>query len=52
MMLDHFGERELGQLLLNVVEDVTNDGIKTRDIGGSASTTEVAEAICSRLKEV
>lgn len=52
MMLDHFGEGELGQLLLNVVEDVTNDGIKTGDIGGSSSTTEVAEAICSRLKEI
>jgi tartrate dehydrogenase/decarboxylase / D-malate dehydrogenase len=52
MMLDHFGERELGQLLLNVVENVTNDGIKTGDIGGSSSTTEVAEEICSRLKDI
>jgi tartrate dehydrogenase/decarboxylase / D-malate dehydrogenase len=52
MMLDHFGETELGKQLLNVVEDVTNDGIKTSDIGGSSSTVEVAEAICSRLKEI
>lgn len=51
MMLDHFGERELGQLLLNVVEDVTNDGIKTSDIGGTASTIEVGDAICDRLKK-
>jgi tartrate dehydrogenase/decarboxylase/D-malate dehydrogenase len=52
MMLDYFGERELGKQLLNVVEDVTNDGIKTCDIGGTSSTIEVADAICSRLKEI
>jgi len=52
MMLDHFGERELGKQLLNVVEDVTNNGIKTCDIGGTSSTVEVADAICSRLKEI
>jgi tartrate dehydrogenase/decarboxylase / D-malate dehydrogenase len=49
MMLDHFGEAELGKKLLEVVEDVTNDGIKTPDIGGKFSTTEVGDEICSRL---
>ena len=52
MMLDHFGEHELGQKLLDVVEEVTNEGIKTPDIGGTSSTIEVGEAICSRLKKV
>jgi tartrate dehydrogenase/decarboxylase / D-malate dehydrogenase len=51
MMLDHFGEQELGKKLLDVVEEVTNEGIKTPDIGGTSSTTEVGEAICSRLKK-
>lgn len=51
MMLDHFGEQELGQRLLDVVEDVTKDGIKTSDIGGNASTTEVGDEICIRLKK-
>lgn len=51
MMLDHFGEVELGQKLLDVVEEVTNDGIKTPDIGGTATTMEVADEICSRLKK-
>jgi tartrate dehydrogenase/decarboxylase / D-malate dehydrogenase len=49
MMLDHFGEAELGKKLLEVVEDVTNDGIKTPDIGGKFSTTDVGDEICSRL---
>lgn len=50
MMLDHFGETEMADQLLDIVEDVTGDGIKTKDIGGSASTSEVSEAICERLK--
>jgi len=51
MMLDHFGEYELGQKLLDVVEEVTNDGIKTPDIGGNSTTIEVGDEICSRLKK-
>ncbi|MCM3733516.1 tartrate dehydrogenase [Fictibacillus nanhaiensis] len=51
MMLDHFGEAELGKKLLDVVEDVTNEGFKTPDIGGKSSTIEVADEICSRLQK-
>jgi tartrate dehydrogenase/decarboxylase / D-malate dehydrogenase len=52
MMLDHFGENELGKKLLDVIEDVTADGIKTPDIGGKATTKEVTEEICRRLKRL
>lgn len=51
MMLDHFGEVEMGERLLQVVEEVTAAGIKTPDIGGNATTVEVAEEICKRLKQ-
>jgi tartrate dehydrogenase/decarboxylase / D-malate dehydrogenase len=51
MMLDHYGEYELGQKLLDVIEEVTNDGIKTQDIGGNSTTIEVGDEICSRLKK-
>ncbi|MCM3397626.1 MULTISPECIES: tartrate dehydrogenase [Oceanobacillus] len=50
MMLDHMGEEEIGTVLLDVVESVTNDGIVTPDIGGKHTTTEVTEEIISRLK--
>jgi tartrate dehydrogenase/decarboxylase/D-malate dehydrogenase len=50
MMLDHFGEVELGEKLLEVIEDVTDAGIKTPDIGGSSTTKEVGDEICRRLK--
>ena len=52
MMLDHFGEFEIGQKLLEIMEEVTNNGVKTPDIGGNATTTEVGEAICQRLKDI
>lgn len=49
MMLDHFGYDELGQTLLDAIEDVTESGIKTRDIGGTSTTKEVTEAIKSSI---
>ncbi|BAB04789.1 tartrate dehydrogenase [Halalkalibacterium halodurans] len=52
MMLDHFGEEELGKTLLDIVEDVTEAGIKTPDIGGRATTGEVADAIIERVKSL
>lgn len=50
MMLDHFGEEELGSQLLNVIESVTSDGIYTPDIGGTHTTSEVTSEIMARLK--
>jgi tartrate dehydrogenase/decarboxylase / D-malate dehydrogenase len=52
MMLDHFGEQELGQTLLDAVEEVTYKGIKTPDIGGKSSTADVTEEICQTLKKL
>jgi tartrate dehydrogenase/decarboxylase / D-malate dehydrogenase len=52
MMLDHFGEIELGNHLLNVIEDVTSDGFLTPDIGGKHTTKEVTDEIIRRLNEV
>ncbi|MEC0233519.1 tartrate dehydrogenase [Paenibacillus kribbensis] len=50
MMLDHFGEEELGTVLLNVIESVTSDGFLTPDLGGLYTTKEVTEKIINRLK--
>jgi len=51
LMLDHFDEAEIGNLLLDVVESVTNDNILTPDIGGKHTTTEVTNEIITRLKK-
>ncbi|MDG5786218.1 tartrate dehydrogenase [Evansella sp. AB-P1] len=52
MMLDHFDETELGTKLIEIVEDVTELGIKTPDVGGKASTSEVSNAIIDRVKKL
>lgn len=49
MMLDHLGEKELGHHLLSCIEEVLEDGVKTPDIGGTATTTEVTNTIIEKL---
>lgn len=49
MMLDHHGETELGDHLLDSIEEVTSRGIRTPDIGGTSSTTEVTSEIIKTL---
>lgn len=49
MMLDHHGETELGGHLLDSIEEVTSRGIRTPDIGGTSSTTEVTSEIIKTL---
>lgn len=50
MFLDHIGEAELGAVLLQTIEEVTKNGVKTVDMGGSASTEQVTDEICRRLR--
>jgi isocitrate dehydrogenase (NAD+) len=50
MMLDHLGELEAADRVRNAVHAVLREGKKlTVDLGGSAGTTELAEAIASRI---
>jgi len=48
-MLDHLGEREGSSRLMRAVERVTGAGSLTPDVGGSATTLEVTEAVCDAL---
>lgn len=50
MMLDHFGETELGTLLLDTIEEVLQDRVITPDIGGTSSTQEVTDHIIHKLR--
>jgi isocitrate dehydrogenase (NAD+) len=50
MLLDHIGETDAGARVRNAVNEVLREGKKRPgDLGGTAGTTEVAEAIASRL---
>jgi tartrate dehydrogenase/decarboxylase/D-malate dehydrogenase len=50
LMLEHLGEPEAARTLLGALEDVCRDGPRTRDVGGSASTREVGEAVAAAVR--
>jgi tartrate dehydrogenase/decarboxylase / D-malate dehydrogenase len=45
LMLEHLGEGEAAARLMAALETVCRDGPRTRDIGGTATTSEVGEAV-------
>ena len=51
MMLDHFKLYDASQRLMNAVTDVLAAGVvRTPDIGGKSTTTEVTDAVIAALK--
>jgi tartrate dehydrogenase/decarboxylase/D-malate dehydrogenase len=51
LMLEHLGEMEAGRRLMQAIEHVTaNERLHTRDLGGSATTAEVTEAVCAEIR--
>jgi isocitrate dehydrogenase (NAD+) len=50
LMLRHIGEDAIADRIMKAVGEVLSEGkVRTRDLGGTATTTEYAEAICRRL---
>jgi isocitrate/isopropylmalate dehydrogenase len=51
MMLDHLGETErAGRLRAAVEQTIVADNIRTRDLGGTATTKEFGRAVAQRLR--
>ena len=50
MMLDHLGESTAAVLLMDAVERVCAAGVRTADVGGTATTAEVTAAVCAALR--
>src|SRR5699024_473903 len=51
LMLEHLGRKDLHDAILQAIEEVLMEGkVLTLDIGGSATTVEVGDAIISKLK--
>ncbi|HEY9015191.1 MAG TPA: isocitrate/isopropylmalate dehydrogenase family protein [Gemmatimonadales bacterium] len=49
MMLDHLGELDRAERIRNaIVTTIVKDGIRTRDLGGTASTQEFGNAVAKR----
>jgi tartrate dehydrogenase/decarboxylase/D-malate dehydrogenase len=49
MLLEQLGERESASLVLRAVEAVARTGPRTVDLGGSASTRQVGEAVANHV---
>jgi isocitrate dehydrogenase (NAD+) len=50
MMLDHLGEQERGNRIRRAIEQtIIEDNIRTRDLGGTASTREFGDAVAKRV---
>ena len=51
LMLDHLGEEDAARRVERAIDAVTDDGrTLTADLGGSASTTEVGQAVVAALR--
>ena len=51
LMLDHIGERACAERIRAALTRVLTAGeVRTRDIGGTASTTEFTEAVCREVE--
>ena len=52
MLLEHIGEAAAAQRLMQAIEQVTaNPALHTRDLGGSAITSDVTRAVCAYVEE-
>jgi tartrate dehydrogenase/decarboxylase/D-malate dehydrogenase len=50
MLLEHVGEAEAARRVMQAVEHVTaNPALHTRDLGGSATTEQVTQAVCAHI---
>jgi tartrate dehydrogenase/decarboxylase/D-malate dehydrogenase len=49
LMVGELGEQDAADRLMGAVEAVCRDGILTADVGGSATTSEVGDAVAARV---
>lgn len=49
-MLEHLGEPQAARILMTAVERVTAEGILTPDVGGTATTQQVTDAVCRAIE--
>jgi len=50
MLLEHLGETQAAQVVMAAIEKVTADkSLHTRDLGGTASTADVTQAVCGQV---
>ncbi len=50
LMLEHLGHAQAGQRLIQALEDAIASGVRTRDLGGTADTAEMTDAVIAMLQ--
>lgn len=50
LMLEHAGHPQTGSRILTALEDTIESGTSTRDLGGTADTEEMTDAVVGRLR--
>ncbi|MGG0657010.1 tartrate dehydrogenase [Rummeliibacillus pycnus] len=50
MMLDHLGHPESAKAIIETMEEVLQENVVTPDLGGQATTEQVGDFICEKLK--
>jgi len=51
-LLEHLGERQAAARLMAAIEAVTAKRVFTPDLGGTARTKDVTEAVCAAIESV
>ena len=51
-MVSWIGETDASAKLMKAIENITSRGIKTADLGGTASTDGVTEALCAEIEQL
>ncbi|MNP75834.1 putative tartrate dehydrogenase/decarboxylase TtuC' [compost metagenome] len=49
MMLEHLGQASAARQLMSAIEAVTESGLHTPDLGGTATTRQVTDAVIALI---
>ncbi len=50
MMLEHLGEKTAAERLMAAIERLTSSGVHSQDLGGTATTREITQAVCDDIE--
>jgi tartrate dehydrogenase/decarboxylase/D-malate dehydrogenase len=50
MMLEHLGHKQAADAIVRAIEIVLQEGPRTRDMGGTASTQELGKAVAEAVR--
>ncbi|KAL1591351.1 hypothetical protein SLS60_012050 [Paraconiothyrium brasiliense] len=51
-LVSWIGEKDASAKLMKAIENITSQGVKTADLGGTDSTVKVTDALCAEIKRL